>query len=126
MPTTRRSLPPGDTVGRVNQGGTKTPKQIFSGVKFHMEDFFRTNYSGMDIRSLASIVHHLDLNSLLHISYYFSSCAELEELLKVCRDNGALGARLTGAGWGGCAVTWVKDGMIPQFILNLKVNSFIL
>lgn len=40
----------------------------------------------------------------------------------LCQRNGAFGARLTGAGWGGCAVALVEENQAESFIASLKVK----
>jgi len=47
---------------------------------------------------------------------YEISCAELDELVMLAREAGALGARLTGAGFGGCTVNLLRAGAAPEFI----------
>jgi mevalonate kinase len=57
---------------------------------------------------------HVTLGGLMRKSHeslrekYDCSCAELEELMVHCKRLGALGSRLTGAGWGGASVHLVR------------------
>ncbi|MBI3786453.1 MAG: galactokinase [Deltaproteobacteria bacterium] len=50
---------------------------------------------------------------------YEISCTEIEDLVRVAKDGGALGTRLTGAGFGGCTVSLVARDRTDAFIAHL-------
>ncbi|KAG0343334.1 galactokinase [Podila humilis] len=52
------------------------------------------------------------------------SCDELEELTTLARSAGAYGSRLTGAGWGGAAVSLVSEDKVPEFIERIKKDFY--
>jgi len=52
---------------------------------------------------------------------YECSCPELDSTVKECIAAGCIGARLTGAGWGGCVVALVEKERKAETAKNLKV-----
>lgn len=55
---------------------------------------------------------------------YDCSTKELDDLANICTDAGALGARLTGAGWGGCIVAMVKDEDLEKVLKALREKYY--
>jgi N-acetylgalactosamine kinase len=55
---------------------------------------------------------------------YEISCPELETLVTVAKGAGALGARLTGAGFGGCTVNLVETDQVDGFIHSVDQHFY--
>ncbi|MFH0991666.1 MAG: galactokinase [bacterium] len=55
---------------------------------------------------------------------YEVSCQELDALVLLARSHGALGARLTGAGFGGCTVNAVPTAHVEQFVQRLTQSFY--
>lgn len=52
------------------------------------------------------------------------SCPELEALVRVIDESGAYGARLTGAGFGGCAVALAPSTELPGFLRKVQKGYY--
>ena len=55
---------------------------------------------------------------------YQCSHPKLDQLVELSKQAGALGARLTGAGWGGCIVALVPESRTTEYIDFLQANYY--
>ena len=55
---------------------------------------------------------------------YGVSCPELDALVDKALKAGALGARMTGAGFGGCAISLVPEDMIGNFVNRMNKTFY--
>jgi len=67
----------------------------------------------------AAFGHLMDASHASCRDDYEISCPELDELVALAKEAGALGARLTGAGFGGCTVNFVADADITSFLTRI-------
>ena len=59
---------------------------------------------------------HESLKSLLEVT-----CFELDEMVRISRAHpGAIGSRMTGAGFGGCTLTLVKEDQVDDFVAKVS------
>lgn len=87
---------------------------------FRVQEFRRTCETSGDINKLGELMtdSHRSCRDLYECSH-----PKLDELVSVALSSGAIGSRLTGAGWGGCIVSLVPEDKSSEFKNNLDKYS---
>ncbi|MFQ5753274.1 MAG: galactokinase, partial [bacterium] len=73
-----------------------------------------------DLKMFGSLMYqsHFSLKNDFEVS-----CVELDTVVDICAEcEGVLGARMTGAGFGGCAICLVQNDFVPDVIARLSLE----
>ncbi len=93
-----------ESVARMRERCPETTQRTFDAIHTLVKNA-RLAIADGDLRAIGQL---LDLNQML-LSGLFVSTPEIEQMCGAARDAGALGAKLTGAGGGGCVVALVEN-----------------
>jgi len=84
---------------------------------------------GRRVRQAAEALRVSEMNEFGKLMYeshescatdYEVSIPELDALVAIARESGALGSRLTGAGFGGCTISLVENALVEGFVRLLE------
>ncbi len=116
LPSSTKGMVEG--VARLRARRPEVVQKAFEGIEALVNNA-RSALEVGDVRSLGKL---FDLNQML-LSGLFVSSAEVEQLCEVARRAGALGAKLTGAGGGGCVVA-LCEGPADAVLAAWKTEGF--
>lgn len=109
-----------EVVARQLERKTETTKKTFAAIETLVKNA-RLAFQAGDFRAVGQL---LDLNQML-LASLFVSTPEIEQLCGSARAAGAYGAKLTGAGGGGCVVALVEDARVADAVLAAwKADGF--
>lgn len=123
LPSTYRELVERVPTGELLDAGRKVLDRVL------LRRFKHVVTEGARVRSAREVMLRGDLagfGALMNASHqslrddYEVSCAELDELVHLAREAGAAGARLTGAGMGGCIVALTSAARADELVSALR------
>jgi len=101
-----------EAVARMKERRPESTQRTFDAIHTLVKNA-RLAIEAGDVRAIGQF---LDLNQML-LSGLFLSTPEIEQMCGTARTAGALGAKLTGAGGGGCVVALVEDAARCEAVL---------
>jgi mevalonate kinase len=116
LPSSTKGMVEG--VARLRQRRPEVVAKAFEGI----EALVRNARAALEVGDVRSLGKLFDLNQML-LSGLFVSSSEIEQLCDLARRAGALGAKLTGAGGGGC-VAALCDGPADAVLAAWKAAGF--
>jgi galactokinase len=126
LPTTYRGLVSGVQSGRLLELAAALPAPLSGRFRHVVTEAARVDEAVAAMRAgdLEAFGRLLDASHASLRDDYEVSCKELDELVGCAREHGAAGARLTGAGFGGCAVLAARAEALPGLLAGLAQSFY--